>query len=285
MAKWRNRPTSIKKVKKDVDYIISIDESGTATTKYVDRCIKKGINPNNIKVPDRFLTLSACIIPTENFFSIKDSVMNIKYKYWEDAIFNNKRICFHATDIKNKKKKKGFYFSNYLDFVNELSTLLNKIPITLISTCIDKYNHVKKYKYEYKSPFINPWDPYNVNMKYLLERIVMCVPNGAKSVILFESRNQKDDKNLLDKIKDILDNGTEYMSASKFNKIKGVYFNNKWTDKKDKSYWELELADLYCYAVNNCNQHTSQYDKIFNNIQTKFYQYPNYEGKGLKFFP
>lgn len=285
MAKWRNRPTSIKKVKKDIDYIISIDESGTATTKYVDRCIKNGIDPSSIQVSDRFLTLSACIIPTENFSLIKDSVMNIKYKYWEDATFNNKRICFHATDIKNKKKKKGFYFSDYLEFVNELSTLLNEIPITLISTCIDKYNHVKKYKYEYKSPFINPWDPYNVNMKYLLERIVMCVPNGSKSVILFESRNQKDDKNLLDKIKDILDNGTEYMNASKFNKIEGIYFNNKWTAKKDKSYWELELADLYCYAVNNHNHHTSQYDEIFNNIQAKFYQYPNYEGKGLKLFP
>ena len=51
-SNWRNRPTKIEAIPKEIDYIISIDENGTANLKKVLEAKRKGM-----EVPDIVYTL------------------------------------------------------------------------------------------------------------------------------------------------------------------------------------------------------------------------------------
>ena len=74
--------------------------------------------------------------------------------------------------------------------------------------------------------------------------------------------------------------------ASKFSKIKGVYFNPKWCHSAgdQKSYWALELADLCAFPIHKYLSYGTK-DPAFNVIQRKICGYPHIRGRGLKSFP
>lgn len=292
MAKWRNRPTSVENIKDDVDYIILVDESGNSNNmKYIKKCISDGIDPNEINGMNRYLTVSACVINVNDFYNVRDCIMNIKNKYWKNGLFENNRVCFHSTEIKRHNACSGFNLDNnkYDSLTHDIRTLLNDIPVTLISTCIDKYEHAKKYFHA------KPMYPYNLCITFLMERIIMCIGENSKCSIVFEGRGKKEDKQLLKYIVNILDNGTRFgneygkpsMNAECFKNIKGIYFNPKWNSDKSKSYWGLELADMYSFTV---NKFLSKENKFFNllmkNISSKFYNTDNkILGRGFKLFP
>lgn len=103
-----------------------------------------------------------------------------------------------------------------------------------------------------------------------------------KAVIILESRGKKEDKILLKHILDIIDNGTRYLSKSKFSFICGVYFNNKWDElsNKKKSHWILEIADLYCYPLFKFGK-LNQKDMALKCFEDKIVCYPEYLGKGF----
>ncbi|MBU3851251.1 MAG: DUF3800 domain-containing protein [Candidatus Paralactobacillus gallistercoris] len=282
---WRNRPTKIDEVDKKINYIIAMDESGTPTLKGIQRKIK---NNEQMQDNDRFFTLSACAFNVNNFYNAKDEVMKIKNKYWPDGKYQNARVCFHATEIKRHNRNTSFDLPNdtYNLLVNDIKELLHCAPMKIFSATIDKYKHVEKYAFEYSNPKIKPYYPYDLCVKFLLERLMMFLKPRETCVIILEARGKKEDKELLYKIKDIIDHGSGYLDSSRFNKIQGVYFNPKWNNSnKEKSYWELELADLCCFAINHHFFNPNNIESTFINIEPKLYEYPNYMGKGLKFFP
>ena len=84
----------------------------------------------------------------------------------------------------------------------------------------------------------------------------------------------------------MIDCGTNYVDIKYFDKIKGVYFNGKWQTDSDckKSYFGLELADLYSYPIHKFCK-TGQKDEAFKILEKKLYKYPYYDGCGLKLFP
>lgn len=278
-SNWRNRPTHIDKVSRNIDYIISIDESGNSNLDQVLHATRQG---SAVVESEKHFTITACSIAMSDFDRCRDMVMQVKNTYWEEALYDYsgkvKRVCFHSREIRGRKEAFSPKLIDYDGFMADLSQLISDAPIKLYASHVDKERHVRKYAY--------PLSPYDLCMTFVLERIIFDIPNDKTCVIIIEARGKKEDRALLEFIKNIVDNGTQYVSASCFKRIKGVYFNPKWCENAAglKSYWPLELADLCAYPIQKYFVYGKE-DQAFNTLLPKIMGFPNHMGKGLKSFP
>lgn len=231
---------------------------------------------------DRYFTITACLIKRSDYDALRDSVMEIKNKYWRDALYmykeQEKRICFHSREIRGKMEAFSCKLIDYPAFIEDLSQLISTAPITLISSSIDKFGHIAKYKY--------PETPYALCMNFVLERIIMKIPRSNKCDVILESRGRKEDYELLNHIKLLIDNRNSFINANGFKIFNGVFFNPKWSLMHDckKSYWGLEIADLCAYPIHKYLTYGTK-DKAFETLEPKLYNYPKVNGYGLKKFP
>ena len=103
-SNWRNRPTTIDYIPKNVDVIISIDESGNSNLKCALKSKKQG---SPCPDSEKYFTVTACAIAMKDFIQARDMVMTLKNKHWDNALFeyhgNKKRVCFHSREIRGKK--------------------------------------------------------------------------------------------------------------------------------------------------------------------------------------
>ena len=67
------------------------------------------------------------------------------------------------------------------------------------------------------------------------------------------------------------------------NVLKG-FILQKRTSNRLKSYWPLELSDMISYRIYSTKTQNKGL-KDFDSIEKLFIDYPNYQNKGLKFFP
>lgn len=278
-SNWRNRPTTIDYIPKTIDYLIGMDESGSSNLKQVQKAKRTGKEPVE---SEKHFTVTACSIKMSDFETARDMVMEVKHKYWENALFNykgvDKRVCFHSREIRGRKEAFSPDLIDYPRFITDLSDMMASVPMKLYASHIDKWRHVNQYIY--------PDSPYDLCMTFVLERVVRDMKSDETCIIVLESRGANEDKELLIFIKNIIDHGTQYHGAESFKKIKGVYFNSKWCKIADdqKSYWELELADLCAYPFYKYFVHGTQ-DEAYKTLLPKLSNYPNYHGRGLKSFP
>lgn len=278
-SNWRNRPTTIDYISKSVDYIISIDESGSPNLKQVKKAFRNGVEAAD---SEKHFTVTACSIAMSDFETAREKIMALKRKYWKDALFEYdgkaKRVCFHSRDIRGRRGAFNPDLIDYDAFIIELSSMMASMPMTVYATHINKVRHVKKYIY--------PDSPYDLCMTFVLESIMRDIPNDATCVIVLEARGAREDKELLTQIKNLVDCGNKYNTPDIFKKIKGVYFNPKWCQAANDqmSYWELELADLCAYPIQKYFVYGRR-DLAFRTLIPKISCYPDYHGKGLKSFP
>lgn len=109
-SNWRNRPTTIEQISPSVNYLIGIDESGSANLKQVQMSKQLGMEPAD---SERHFTIIACAINNNDLKPSQDIIMEIKNKYWKDGFFNyegdSKRVCFHSREIRGKKMHSILY--------------------------------------------------------------------------------------------------------------------------------------------------------------------------------
>lgn len=283
---WRNRPKFIDFCPKEIDYIMFIDESGDSNLKGIKKKIDK---EEEIKEGDRFFTITGCVINKNDLKNIAEVFIEIKNKYWKNGkyLYSNKKgqdkalkkVCFHSSEIRGRKSPFSKDDIEYDEFIMDLSKLMAGLSITIFSATIDKEQHCRKY--------LNPHNPYHLCLDFILERFVKhFLGKEEKGCLILEARGKREDKIILDHIKNRIDNGTYFVPRTYFNKIKGAYFNEKWSklDNCQKSYFGLECADLICYPINKyCRR--GEKDLAFKAIEEKIYRYPTYFGQGVKKFP
>ena len=203
-SNWRNRPTTIDEVPRTINWIIAIDESGSSDLKFIKRAVEEG---RDIGDGDRQFTVTACAIKTDDFESSRDLVMQVKNKYWENALYNykgtQKRICFHSKDIRGKRGAFNPDLIDYSSFIADISDMMKNMPMHLFSANIDKQKHVEKYVF--------PADPYDLCMNFVLERLMWNMRDSDTCYIILESRGKKEDKVLLNKINHLIQKSKEYI--------------------------------------------------------------------------
>lgn len=165
---------------------------------------------------------------------------------------------------------------NFSGLMSDLDKLVSDIKMTVLATCVDKISLCKN------SP--NPINPYFLSLDFIFEALLKKAIPGENFVVVLEQRGKKEDHELLSHIRQIITTGTEKIDSALLQRIKGVYFNPKWTDDYQWSYCGLEIADLCAYSIykefTSENGYTS-----FNIVKKHFLGYPDYLGSGLKFFP
>lgn len=262
-SNWRNRPTTIDSIPKAVDYVISIDENGTSNLKKVLQA-KKTKQP--VPESEQHFTVTACLMRSSDLPTSAQMVMHLKRRYWHNALFSYngeiKRVCLHSKEIRGHKDAFHPRVIDYDSFILDLSQLIEDLPMTIYTSHIDKARHVNHYAY--------PDSPYDLCMHFVLERIMKDMGKKEKCIVVLESRGKKEDKELLDQIKSLIDHGNRYNPSSVFSKIVGVYFNSKWSQKDSfqKSYWTLEIADVCSYPVYKYFTHGTR-DRAYEIVEAK----------------
>lgn len=276
---WRTRPTEIEQYPDGVNYVMGMDETGTANHKGVIRKLKKG---EPIDTNDRHFTLTGITIHRKDYKDLLDESKNIKLKYWSEGKFQykdaEKMICFHSREIRKKEGPFNLDEQEYMNFIEDLSNMIAHQEYEIYSSTIDKEKLCKQY--------INPYHPYHLAAQFLLERYSIFLNRVKENgIIILESRGNKEDKFVLKHLINILDKGNGFKGKAQFDKIKGIYFNKKWSHRRN-TYPILELADLVSYPIYKyVRSDLEKKDIAFESIEHKISNYPFYFGKGIKIFP
>ena len=124
---------------------------------------------------NKLFTITGVYIETEYHNLIRDQLMEIKNKYWEDGLFQGKRVVFHSKEIRKKQGPFNPKLINYIDFKNKLNDFLSGLPVKMYSATIDKFEHNNRY--------INPYPVYELGVEFIIERF--CFDLRRKSLSLF----------------------------------------------------------------------------------------------------
>lgn len=266
---WKDTRTSIDNFDlNSVDYLISIDETGTPTLK--------NINNNN---PDylNWFTISGCIFKLSDTHNVAKQVTEFKEKYWPNGNYRSHRVYLHSRDI--RRRQGPFKLKEkYPAFRQDLDSLISSAPFNICSATINKLDHFNQY--------IHPFPVYQLALEFMIERIVMFLEkNNSTGVILLECRGWREDNELLQQMVSLLEIGNNYFSSTDMDCIKGVYFEKKLTNDHKKSYWSFEIADIVSYRINKYMISKVENESI-SILKRKILGYPNnLDGHGFKLFP
>ena len=279
---WKDRPTSIEYCPDDVELIMGLDENGTANHKGVRKRIEQG---KPIDDNDRFFTLTGTLLNTGNYLTLAERMNIIKYRYWKDGLYlyknTHKRVCFHSREIRRRDAPFNLDPLFYDAFINDITNLIDELPFDIFSCVINKEALCRRY--------VNPYYPYHLAAEFIIERFCMSLNRLQKNgIIILESRGFKEDKFVLKRLIDILEKGNRFHGGDHFERMKGIYFNPKWSKRMSEkgTYVVLELADLVSFPIHKFVKNTFQSkDLAFEVVEGKLSNYPNYFGRGLKVFP
>lgn len=293
---WKDEPTIITELNSNVDYVMTIDENGTSSNfKTLFDKVKRGETLSN---NDRFFVLTGVILKRDELVKFYNQINQIKDKYWNNGCwFNTKKnrtekVHFHVNEFRSYTNRKNAFRELisrdiYDNFISDISDLIKVTEFKVISAnfCIQTMG--RKYS--------TPYNPYILGMHFLIERYVFFLNTVSKNgIIVLESRasdnTSKQDNYVHQKTVEFLSTGkTTYTTydTTIFNNIAGVYFNPKLSieDNYLKSYPSIELADLASYPIYKRFKNSSYNGRDWQLIETKFYKYPSYDGRGLKIFP
>lgn len=281
MSKWYDKPVRVLSLKRDIDYIMCIDENGSSSNlTYV---LKQISNEKELSEDDKYFTITGCIFTKDDYFNSERLIKSLKNKYWNNGVFydtkskRDKEICFHSRDIRKHNGCFNDNVINYNEFMIDLSDTMKDIKCKIISISVNIYEYLKKgYTHNI----------YNVAFDFLLERYIYDTENNKKGIIMLEARGKEEDKELLKHISKVINHtGTKKISSKELrNKIDGVYFNPKWNEDYNFTYVGLEITDLFSYPIHKYIKRNIK-DKAFIIFEDKIVGYPNYNNKGIKIFP
>ena len=275
---WISHPVFIEEIPvSNISRIVFFDESGSSNLNAV---IKNQNDPDSIPYSERFFTLTACVFKPDEFQKAKELIMEAKEKHWANGMYNDKgilkRVIFHSTEI---RRRSGAFSDSNLDFselMHDLDYAMSIMPMQVLSACVNKVALCNKYVF--------PKEPYDLCLDFIFERLIKFAFPGENFAIVLESRGKNEDRKLLSHIRQLFQKGTNFTNASQYSKVKGVYFNPKWTSDFQKSFLGLEIADLCAYSIYKQFVSENGYAS-FEIVKKHFYGYPNYLGRGLKIFP
>ena len=240
------------------DYIVYVDESGD-----------HGLANINPDYP--LFVLSFCVFHKNEYINnIIPNFLNLKFKYFghEMVIFHEREIrkqidefiCLRNSEIRN-------------NFLTEITTFVERCNFTLIAVVIKKELLRQRYS--------NPYNPYELAMKYGLERLYGYLRSiGAtnkQTIVIFEKRGNVEDNSLELEFRRVCD-GENALNIR-------LPFDIKMASKQWNSCG-LQLADLTARPIGQHCLNPSNGSRAYAALERKFYSVNGQsEGNGLKIFP
>lgn len=241
-------------------YKMFLDESGDHNLKSID--------------PDYPVLSLVGLIIEEKYYEEKcvKRINEIKLKY-----FDTTEIILHSYDIRKQKGPFAILRNECIrkNFYADMDNLFNELSFNIIATVIDKAKLKEKYS--------KPTNPYNLSLKFILERYVMYLNKKDDSgVMIFESRDKKSNDLLDQDFLKCFINGTGY--------VKSIEFQSRIYDltfiSKEQNEIGLQLADLVAYPVATFLL-PNRDKRAFEMLRPKFISSKSgkIDGYGFKVFP
>jgi len=167
-------------------------------------------------------------------------------------------VILHAHEIRKEKGDFKFLFNRKVreQFLGGLTTLMQRLPYTLIAGAIDKEQLNHRYA--------DPDNPYSIAMRFCLEQAFSFLRERAEkpTYVLVESRGRKEDGDLR------------------------LPFEVVFVDKK-QNLPGLQLADLVCYSINRHLLKPDQPNRAYDVVEKKLHRSGEgrLAGHGLKTLP
>lgn len=174
-------------------------------------------------------------------YAYHEKVVVPEVEKFKKDLFNNSNLILHTEDITHNRN--GFERIVETDFRKHFyeaeNKLLAKLDYKILACAIKKDEHFKKYG-------LAAIDPYMLSLDCLVERFVFELESqGAKGIIIAESRNSVLDNQLELAFLNLKVQGTGFVSASK---IKQAITQLVIKDKKE-NIAGLQLADLIASPI------------------------------------
>lgn len=264
-------------------YLMYIDESGDTVTLQQDG--------------SRILVLTGCIIDEKNKREIESRFRDIKKKYYQDPDIEIKSNYLRYANPKIIDSEKfspiKLYDQRQYDLLQtEIQNFLKEIPITLISSVIDKKGFWSKYPAQ---------NPYHTAYIFLLERFQTFLHyKDALGLCIIDPREGRVvDKRYIDKELNDTHRLLQWEQKGFWKPCPNIIEKVLFSDS-DLTVG-IQIADLYCYPIYNIFQYGKKQGEYewFDKISfLKFYYHstitassdenrlgPQIDGTGLKFFP
>jgi hypothetical protein len=242
-------------------YYFFLDESGDHGLSFID--------PN---FP--YFLLCGCLMSEKSNNELEKKFNDFKSKY-----FGSSSIILHSRDIRKCDKAFQILFDLKLKerFYNELNSIINELNFTIISSAINKENHIKIYGKQ-------AHNPYSISLSFIIERLVLFFENelDAEVCIVVESRGRKEDRDLLEHYNRVYDMGTHWVSSSRIKKVvRGFDFSFK-----KENIAGLQLSDICAYPIARSLIYPDEIYMPYDIVKKKIYsRNGKFIGSGLKVFP
>ncbi|MGB5793826.1 DUF3800 domain-containing protein [Poseidonibacter sp.] len=238
------------------DFIIYVDESGDHSLKSID----KGYP---------LFVLAFCIFDKKSYsINAVKKLKEFKFKH-----FGHDMVVLHENEI---RRDKGFFRTlkskeKKENFLNELTTIIEKENFTIIATVIKKLDL-----------YCHNYSPYDIALKYCMERSYKFLKEKNQenklTHIVVEQRGRKEDEELELEFRRICD-GNNYPNIQ-------LPFEIIMANKMSNSAG-LQLADLVARPIGLSIFKPNQENRAYEIIKKKFHTKTNgeFNGVGLKVFP
>ena len=183
-------------------------------------------------------------------------------------------MILHAHEIRKEKGDFKFLFNRKVreQFLGGLTTLMQRLPYTLIAGAIDKEQLNHRYA--------DPDNPYSIAMRFCLEQAFSFLRERAEkpTYVLVESRGRKEDGDLELVSRRICDGANACGQRLPFEVV--------FVDKK-QNLPGLQLADLVCYSINRHLLKPDQPNRAYDVVEKKLHRSGEgrLAGHGLKTLP
>lgn len=238
-------------------YIVFVDESGDHNLTFHD--------PNY-----PIFCLAFCVFEINEYENtIIKMVEELKLKY-----FNDPMVILHEREI--RKFISPFNFSKDIGnaFMEDLSSLIEKTPFTLIASVIRKADHKSQYYYAE--------NPYSLSLGFCLERLHFFLRDksvdSTNTDVILEARGKSEDVEL----------ELAFRKACDGQNYNGYKYNfNPLFKKKSENIIGLQIADLIARPIGRKILKPEQENKAYKIIESKFRKSSSgkIQGYGLKIFP
>lgn len=244
------------------EFLIFLDETGDHSLQHIDT-----------QYP--IFGLGAVICNTEKYIKeINPSFDEFKYNF-----FKKRGVILHSTDIRKSRKDFSIMLNPNVrnSFIEDLNATISNAPFAFCVSLIDKLEH--------KGQYVDPDNPYDLTLAFILERAFFIITKnfpGTKCRIIAESRDKKENDNLLKTFSNYKRNGTGQVTASELSFITGLDFVSKKENETGHQIVDICLYPLArTYLTGKCHPSVPHfYKKVYKNPKNK-----SPIGYGIKTFP
>lgn len=231
------------------EYIIYVDESGDHSLTMIDPLYPVFI-------------LVFCIFRRVDYINIVDPLFKeLKFRF-----FGHDLTIFHTREIRKSQNDFSILLNEEirLDFFRHLNQIMEQIPLTIVTSIIDK-QELKK-----NSPqFLNP---YHLALRFCVEKTMMFFQDeeqrNRNSFVIVEERGKEEDRQLQSVFHELI-NGDNLLGV----KIPlQMRFANKQTN-----IIGLQIADLIAHPIGRHIINPNQTNRSYEILKKKLWKWPNEE--------